>query len=95
MRKFRKFFFDDWVLITLNYHPVSIWSIFNASKTFIKSESHTPLNEKTKAVELLTELLEIQLLTFYHCQFIIRQLFVLFDNQSRFTFNYWVKLSFK
>jgi hypothetical protein len=31
----RNFFFDDWVLSTLNYHPISIWSIFDASKAFI------------------------------------------------------------
>jgi hypothetical protein len=39
------FFFDDWVLSTLNYHPVSIWSIFNASKALIKSESYSRLRE--------------------------------------------------
>ena len=47
MRTFRNFF-DDWVLSTLNYQPVSIWSIFDATKTFIKSESHTPLNRLQK-----------------------------------------------
>jgi hypothetical protein len=31
------------VLSTLNYQPVSIMSIFNASKAFIKSESYTSL----------------------------------------------------
>jgi hypothetical protein len=35
MRKFRIFFCDDLVLSTLNYHPVSIWSMLNASKAFI------------------------------------------------------------
>jgi hypothetical protein len=32
MPKFRKIFFNEWVLSTLNYHLVSIWSIFKASK---------------------------------------------------------------
>jgi hypothetical protein len=40
MRKFRKIYFDDWVLSTLNYHPVSIWSIFmpllNHSRILLK-----------------------------------------------------------
>ena len=35
MRKFRKKNLDDWVRSTLNYHPVSISSMFNASKAFI------------------------------------------------------------
>ena len=52
MRKFRNFFFDDLVLSTLNYHPVSIWRIFNASKAFIKSESYTPLRVWVSLIRL-------------------------------------------
>jgi hypothetical protein len=42
MRKFRNLFFDDWVSNTLNYHPVSIWSIFNASKALFNQTDIPP-----------------------------------------------------
>jgi hypothetical protein len=42
MQKFRKKN-DDWVLSIINYHLVSIWTIFNGSEAFTKSESYTPL----------------------------------------------------
>jgi hypothetical protein len=40
MRKLKKKNFDDWVLSTLYYHLVSIWSIFNAFKAFINRHDH-------------------------------------------------------
>ena len=47
------FFFDDWVLSTLIYQPVSIWSIFNASEAFIKLESSTFLILSYLSIEIV------------------------------------------
>ena len=43
MRKFRKKIFDDWVLSTLNYHPVS-----NLSKRYFLTSSFKKYLEKNR-----------------------------------------------